>query len=693
MARTPYAPLVRDAAGNLYGTTNQGGQADVGIVLKLSPSGKETVLHSFMGGSDGANPYSGVLLADGNLYGTTYQGGASNGGVVYQISPAGKETVLYSFTGGADGGNPYAGVIADSAGNLYGTTYNGGAFGYGAVYKLTPTGQETVLYSFTGGVDGGNPYAGVIEDSSGNLYGTAVTGGSAPSPVYAGGVVFKLSPAGQGTVLYSFNTQRQNNGHGPAGPGVPYAGVILDSAGNLFGAAADDGEKDGGCVYEISATGTFSALYSFNINKGPAIPQGGLVRDSAGNLYGTTEWFKKDFNDISALGAVYRLEPGGQLDVLYKYPGSGDDTYRGSMNAGVVLDSEGNLYGTTPYGGMQGMVYKVSPSGAETTLYSFAPAPGGTNPSTGVTVGPSGELYGATLFGGVSNWGVVYRLSNAGRESTLYSFTGGADGGSPRAGVVLDSAGNVYGTAYEGGLASGAAGFGAVYKISPTGQETVLHTFTGGADGGNPGQLTIDSAGDLYGVAGYGVLADGATGAGVVFKIPRSGDETVLYTFTGGADGSGPNGVTLDSAGNLYGTTYTGGAAGYGVIFRLSVSGEETVLYNFPGGPEGSLPGAGPYRDSAGNLYGTTSTGGGAVGEGGAGVVFELTGAGTYTVLYRFTGGSDGGSPFSGVVRDAAGNLCGTTLSGGTTDCNWRPGRYPRSPIQNWGRWRPGRRL
>jgi uncharacterized repeat protein (TIGR03803 family) len=153
----PYAPLVRDAAGNLFGTTNQGGQADVGLVFELSPSGKETILHSFMAGSDGANPYSGVLLAGGNLYGTTYRGGASNAGVVYQISAAGKETVLYSFTGGADGGNPYAGVIADSAGNLYGTTYNGGAFGYGTVYKLTPTGQETVLYSFTGGADGGNP--------------------------------------------------------------------------------------------------------------------------------------------------------------------------------------------------------------------------------------------------------------------------------------------------------------------------------------------------------------------------------------------------------------------------------------------------------------------------------------------------------------------------------------------------------
>jgi uncharacterized repeat protein (TIGR03803 family) len=215
----PYAPLIRNSAGDLFGTTSQGGEADVGIVFDLGPSGKETILHSFQGGSDGANPYSGLLLGSGgNLYGTTYQGGASNAGTVYEVSASGEETVLYSFTGGADGGNPYAGVVADSSGNLYGTAYNGGANGYGTVYKLTPAGQETVLHSFTGGADGGNPYAGLIMDSSGNLYGTAVIGGTVKYPTYAGGVVFKLSPSGQETVLYNFST---NNIGGRARDPVP----------------------------------------------------------------------------------------------------------------------------------------------------------------------------------------------------------------------------------------------------------------------------------------------------------------------------------------------------------------------------------------------------------------------------------------------------------------------------------------
>jgi uncharacterized repeat protein (TIGR03803 family) len=646
----PYAPLARDSADNLYGTTNQGGQADVGLVFKLSSSGKETTLHSFLGGNDGANPYSGVLLADGNLYGTTYQGGASNAGIVYEISPSGTERVLYSFTGGADGGNPYAGVIADSAGNLYGTTYKGGAFGYGTVYKLTPAGQETVLYSFSGGADGANPYAGVIWDPSGNLYGTALYGG-VTTCTYGCGVVYKLSPTGQQTVLYSFSSQNH-------GAGWPYAGVIRDSAGNLYGTASGGGEKNGGEVYEISAAGTYSVLYSFFINGGPAVPKGGLVRDSSGNLYGTTEQY-----NLTGLGAVYKLEAGGHIKLLYTFPGSGDNTNMGSMNAGVILDSQGNLYGTTPYGGTQGMAYKLSSSGAETTLYNFTPAPGGTIAFAGVTRDAAGNLYGATQKGGASNAGVVYRVNTAGQEKALYNFTNGVDGGSPEWTPVVDTQGNVYGTTLGGGSAPGAAGFGVVYKIDLSGQESVLHTFTGGADGGYPNFLTIDAAGNLYGTAWYG-----ANGGGVLYEIDASGQQSILYSFTGGADGGNPGSPILGSAGNIYGVTAGGGAYGLGVIFKVDPSGQETVLYSFPGGPEGAGP-EGIVMDSAGNLYGATAAGGGAVDEAGSGVVFELTAGGAYNVLYVFTGGADGGMPFAGVIRDSVGNLYGTTNGGGITTC------------------------
>jgi uncharacterized repeat protein (TIGR03803 family) len=199
---SPYAPLFRDPSGNLFGTTNQGGAANVGVVFRWSTAGLQ-VLHSFMSGADGANPDSGVVLdSAGNVYGTTYLGGAANAGVVYKLSPSGTETLLYSFTGGADGANPYAGVILDAAGNLYGTTYQGGSANMGVAYRVSPSGHETVLHTFTGTPDGANPYAGLIADSSGNLYGTTYLGGSDNE-----GTVYKLATSGRLTTLYSFGTQ------------------------------------------------------------------------------------------------------------------------------------------------------------------------------------------------------------------------------------------------------------------------------------------------------------------------------------------------------------------------------------------------------------------------------------------------------------------------------------------------------
>jgi uncharacterized repeat protein (TIGR03803 family) len=313
------------------------------------------------------------------------------------------------------------------------------------------------------------------------------------------------------------------------------------------------------------------------------------------------------------------------------------------------------------------MVYKLDTAGQETTLYSFSGAPGGTEPWAGVTPGPAGDLYGTTVRGGAADAGVVYKLDAGGHETALYSFTGGADGAFPESGVVLDPEGDAYGATVEGGAAAGAAGFGVVFKVSTSGQETVLHTFTDGADGGFPEGVIIDSAGNLYGTTFEG----GAAGYGVVFKLDTTGTYTLLYGFSGGTDGGSPGaGVIRDSEGNLYGTTVSGGAAGLGVIFKVDTGGHETVLYSFPGGPDGATPFAGLVSDSAGNLYGTTVDGGGTLGEAGSGVVYELSSAGTYSVLYRFSGGADGGGPFAGVIRDSAGNLYGTTSAGGAPGCD-----------------------
>jgi uncharacterized repeat protein (TIGR03803 family) len=271
----------------------------------------------------------------------------------------------------------------------------------------------------------------------------------------------------------------------------------------------------------------------------------------------------------------------------------------------------------------------------------------------------AGNLYGTTTAGGTSGKGVVFQVDSTGLETVLYSFTGGADGSSPYAGVVRDTAGNLYGTTYYGGASScPSLGCGVVFKLDTTGHETVLYSFTGGADGGNPYAGVIDSAGTLYGTT----VSGGTSGFGVVFKLDTTGHETVLYTFTNGADGGySYAGVILDPAGNLYGTTYQAGTSNMGVVFKLDTTGHETVVHTFTGGTDGGHPIGGLIRDSAGNLYGTTYQGGSS----NAGLVFKLDTTSHETVLHSFTAGADGGYPYAGVIRDTAGNLYGTTVSGG----------------------------
>jgi uncharacterized repeat protein (TIGR03803 family) len=229
----PSAGVIRDSAGNLYGTA--------GVVFKLDPAGNYTVLYTFTGGLDGGFPEAGVILdSAGNLYGTTQTGGTANAGVVYKLDPAGNQTVLYSFTGGADGANPWAGVIRDSAGNLYGTTAGGGTLGFGVVFAVDVAGHEKVLHSFTGHAGGAFPYyAGVSGDSAGNLYGTTHFGGTA-----GGGLVFKLDAAGEYTVLYDFSAELP-------GASLPFSGVVLGPGGNLWGTTHSGGKYLGGTVFVL----------------------------------------------------------------------------------------------------------------------------------------------------------------------------------------------------------------------------------------------------------------------------------------------------------------------------------------------------------------------------------------------------------------------------------------------------------
>ncbi len=367
-AEGPFAGVIMDKSGNLYGTTpNNVNGPSYGTVYQLSPSGVETILYKFAGcpntgcPGDGVAPYVVTLITDkaGNFYGTTAYGGAYGYGTVWKLA-SGVESVLYSFasydannanTGGAV---PYSGVIMDSSGNLYGTTLVGGPSGLGVVYKLTSSGIEVVLHSFSGpqsggqGADGAEPVAPLLMDKAGNLYGTTQYGGT-----YGLGTVFKVTPTGSYSIVYDFSGS-------PLDGAEPYAGpMVMDKMGNLYGTTAYGGSYNWGTVFELSPSGAESLLYSFtNSNGDGAVPYAGLLLDGHGNFYGSTY----QGGDSTQCGTAWRLTPSGVETVLHMftgYPGDGCHPYSGAL----IVDSKGrNLYGTTLTGGSynSGTVFSVT---------------------------------------------------------------------------------------------------------------------------------------------------------------------------------------------------------------------------------------------------------------------------------------------------------------------------------------------
>ena len=339
--------------------------------------------------------------------------------------------------------------------------------------------------------------------------------------------------------------------------------------------------------------------------------------------------------------------------------------------AGLLIDKKGNLYGTTAGGGTKGpwgTAFEVTTTGQETVLYSFAGSYG-ENPASGLIPDGKGNVYGTAQFPGSA--GGIYQLSASG-DRALYTFPENGTQGFDQVGnLVRDAAGNFYGAMAYGGTGSCSlqiGGCGTVYKISPDGQATVLHNFSSdtGGDGWYPqAGLTLAPNGDLYGTTSAGGDRCGTYGCGTVYKVSASGAVNVVFSFssTGGTNPAAP--LIFDSQGNGYGTTLYGGTHGLpggdGTVFEITKSGQEKVLYNFAGGSDGQYPFAGVVRDAKGNLYGTTHLGG----KYSAGTVFMVTPSGTEKVLHVFTGGEDGGIPVAGLTLDPEGNLYGTTSQGG----------------------------
>lgn len=349
---------------------------------------------------------------------------------------------------------------------------------------------------------------------------------------------------------------------------------------------------------------TFRTLYKFSGTSDGLGPSGTVLFDSQGNMYGTAHGFSQYY------GTAWKIDSSGNFTPLHLFDSIQSGYYPCQT---VALDSAGNLYGADSGPGINfyyGNVWKIDKLGVYTPIYTFTDGSDGSQPVGGVTLGPDGYLYGMTQSGGANKLGTVWKSDTSGNLNPVYTFHGGAEGSGPLGTVAFDTAGNMYGTNYGGGiLPDGSNGGGTVWKIDTLGSFSVLHTFTYGADGANPqASVRFDSAGNMYGTASSG----GAYGWGTVWKINTAGAFSVVHPFTDGSDGGEPNGnITFDSAGNMYGTAgiANGPFNESGTIWKISPSGVFSTIY-LASAPTGYGPAGDVTVDSTGNLYGTFVGGG-----------------------------------------------------------------------------------
>jgi uncharacterized repeat protein (TIGR03803 family) len=697
----PFAPVTLGSDGNLYGTTStEGPNAGQGTVFKLTTNGVATLLHTFTGGADGGDPENALVQwTDGSFYGMTRGGGVHSNGTAFKITTNGVLTTLVQFTGGADGGAPVGGLILAQDGNFYGAAQTGGDYGFGTVFRLTPSGQLTTVFAFAN-TNGANPASTLTLGSDSRLYGSTTSGGA-----HGNGTVFQMTLNGALVTLYSF-------GPSPPDASLSSGPLVQGPDGDFYGTAYSGGTHYMGCVFKITTTGALTNLYSFGTvrsSNGNALdgagPVGGLVFGNDGNLYGTTE--VGGTNEISngGAGTIFRITPAGMLTTLRSFF---DDVDGSTPDAGLLVVG-GVLYGTASQGGVapgllgtgNGTVFKIRMNGAFAVVYDF-PGLDGLNPSAELTMDDQGNLYGTTEYGGIFGQGTVFKYATNGAYTVLTNFDSG-NGAVPDGQLLRLADGSFLGTTLDGGAYSSE---GTIFKVATNGLLSTIYSFGSvPLDGAQPWSgLTLAPDGNYYGTTSAGgaqkigmifgvttngvltnvVSCDATTGGkpvganlvlgsdgnlygitsssnGTAFSFTPGGTLNVIHTFSGTNDGYAPTaGLTLGSDGWFYGTTMLGGDFNNGTIFKITTNGVFAKLYSFDG-ITGGQPQATLILAPDGNFYGTTLVGGSASN----GVIFRFETNGTYTNLHSFTGFADGANPDCGLTLGLDGNLYGVTEFGG----------------------------
>jgi uncharacterized repeat protein (TIGR03803 family) len=711
--------LMQAADGRLYGTAESGGtNGGWGTVFRAGFDGTTKAVASF-NYTNGSSPVAGVVQdVDGAFYGTAYYGGADGAGTVFKLTPDGVLTAIHSFTGGSDGGNPFGGLLLASDGNLYGTTEVGGNYGVGTLFRISTTGAFSTLAHFDG-YQGAYPECTLAQGSDGNLYGTASGGGQnnegtiyrltidAPLLItrqpqtqqafLGAAALFSVATFGQLPVAYQWrkNGQPLNDDSRISGAhsrvlsltnldlpdAALYSVVVSNSHGSVTSAPAalqiivsppfivsepEDQTVLAGSAATLSVWVDGDEPLSYQWQK-----DGTNVVDSA-NVVGSTSDTLTILSAASTNSGVYTVtvsnallsvasdpatltvlppvQPGGSLSALHQFGGgfSGANPY-----APLIQAQDGLFYGTTVNGGFAGYgtAYRVGTAGSFNVLHSFQNGGDAALPLAGLLQGRDGNFYGAAFAGGAGSAGALYQMNSSGQINPLYTFQGLEDGGSPPASLIQGADAKLYGVSYR----DGTNGLGGVYSVTTNGEFVSLAAFDSINGAGPVASLVQGTNGFFYGTTYTG----GANNLGTVYFVTTNGALAALVSFNG-TNGANPAGALIQAAdGAFYGTTEAGGTnGGWGTVFRVTGGGALTTLHAFNGN-DGAYPEAGLFVGTDGNLYGTTSEGG----WGGQGTLFRITPAGELTTLIWFSG-PNGANPFASVTQARDGSFWGTTAFG-----------------------------
>ncbi len=705
----PYGSLVQGSDGDFYGLTSEGGANGVGTVFKVTAGGVLTKLADFTYSTTGGTPLGRLVQgSDGAFYGLTPNGGPNGFGTAFKVTAGGVLTKLADFTYSTTGSYPRGSLVQGSDGAFYGLTSQGGASDSGTAFKLTADGVLTKLADLDYYAVGNSTESTLVEGSDGNFYGTTPNG----TNYYGSGGVFQLTPSGTLTLLAraaNYYDISDIQGSSPQS-------VIVGTDGNLYGICQYGADNYGmvfrlntallpesgwlvgtgghyaapGSVTTSATNGTLLATYpdvpvtrSFTIyNRTMATVtvssialsgEAGLTLD-AGTLPvvlapGETREFTVTFVSSLAADGIITIQsdeattPGytfavrGEVKLLQKLA-EFDSTTGIQPYGSLVQGSDGDFYGLTQYGGVNGAgtAFKVTAAGVLTKLADFDEA-SGRAPLGSLVEGSDGAFYGLAQYGGGNGIGTAFKVTAGGVLTKLVDFDFPTTGGNPHGSLIRGSDGDFYGVVTFGGI----NGVGTAFKMTASGELTKLADFDYATVGGNPCfSLVEGSDGAFYGLTEYG----GGNGIGTAFKMTAGGVLTKLADFDPATTGGYPKaGLVQGSDGNFYGVTNSGGVNGFGTVFKMTVAGVLTKLADFDSSTTGANPQGGLVQGSDGNFYGLTPNGGAE----NAGTAFKVTPTGELTKLADFEKLANGAYAYGSLVQGSDGNFYGLTTFFGSS--------------------------